>query len=103
MPRIRLGVDGFLKSSCALSELDMASPGFSVSPENTTITLGRGRARRSRTNLLTREAEGSELEMENEGPWRSLGGGSSDPFGCMQAPVGQRPPARGKGKFSLWK
>lgn len=49
--RVRLGEGeaGFRNSSSTESELDMASPGFSVSPaaENTTITLGRGSVRLS--------------------------------------------------------
>lgn len=49
--RVKFGAGeaGFRNSSSAESELDMASPGFSVSPaaENTTITLGRGSVRLS--------------------------------------------------------
>lgn len=92
MRTVRLGAGeaGFRKSSPAESELDMASPGFSVSPaaENTTITLGRGSVRRSWMNLLTRVvAAGSGL---NDKDWRSLLQPSEpfeplEPFCCMRA------------------
>lgn len=90
--RVKLGAGeaGFRNSSSAESELDMASPGFSVSPaaENTTITLGRGSVRLSWMNLLTRVvAAGSGLKDRD---WRSLLQPSEpleplEPFCCMRA------------------
>lgn len=94
--KLGAGEAGFRKSSSAESELDMASPGFSVSPagENTTITLGRGSVRLSWMNLLTRVvAAGSGLK---DRAWRSLLQPSEpleplEPFCCMRA-AGQLSP-----------
>lgn len=94
--KLGAGEAGFRNSSSAESELDMASPGFSVSPagENTTITLGRGSARLSWMNLLTRVvAAGSGLKDRD---WRSLLQPSEtleplEPFCCMRA-AGQLSP-----------
>lgn len=90
--RVRLGEGeaGFRNSSSTESELDMASPGFSVSPaaENTTITLGRGSVRLSWMKRLTRVAAGSGLKDRD---WRSLLLQPSEPleplepFCCMRA------------------
>ncbi len=86
--KLGAGEAGLRSSSSAESAVDMASPGFSLSPaaEKTTITLGRGSVRRSCMNRLTRVvAAGSGLKdcrslLPPSEPLEPL-----EPFCCMRA------------------